>query len=90
MANRQAHAERLDRQARKSQHNHAKALAQKLREKYGTTTVTMYESPKEENEVEVEKPECPECGEGLQITNKPDRYPSVKAECLNCDNTLTG
>lgn len=84
----QKHQDKLDRQERRGQMKAAEARDQKLREKYGTTTVQMWESEDMENEVEVEKPECPECGGGIAVTRQPNSYPPIKAECMNCGETF--
>jgi ribosomal protein S27AE len=80
-----SHSDRIDRQERKSRADEASNLKEHLKEKFGTTTVTMYESPQQENEVEVEVPQCPECGEGVVVRERPRNHPPVIGDCKGCE-----
>ncbi|MFB6216556.1 MAG: hypothetical protein ABEJ03_03205 [Candidatus Nanohaloarchaea archaeon] len=66
-------------------HQEAKNLRKHLSDRFDNTTVTMYESPAQENEVEVEVPQCPECGEGIVVSERPRSYPMALGVCKGCD-----
>jgi len=82
------HEQRINNQERKDRHNRAKALHQELAEAYGTVEIEMKKRPNSSNTEDVTLPECPECGEGIRITEEPYSYPSVQAECMDCEETF--
>lgn len=85
---REAHAERLDRQERKSRRDQAEALDSKLREKYGEVKVEIQVAPGSDETKEVPFIKCPDCGGGVYIDNNPEEYPAVKGKCKDCDECV--